>query len=139
MPFDLIPRGFFASPRNLTSIFDDEDDIWTIPNATSGLTISEDQASVFVEAAMPGLSAQDIEVTIDKGWLWIRGDKTESQEDKQKKFYRRATSSFSYRVAIPSNVDENQEPGARYKNGVMTVTFHKLAGAPARKLDVKTE
>lgn len=139
MPFDLIPRGLFSQATRLPSIFED-DELWSLPSpATSGLSISEDQNSVFIEAHLPGLQMENIEVTIDKGYLWIRGEKQESEEDKQKKFYRKASSSFSYHVAVPSNVDETQDPVAVYKNGVMKVTFKKHLKAEPKKLDIKTE
>ena len=137
MSFDLIPRSFWNSGSRLPSLFEEDD--WSSFLPSSGLTISEDEKNVFVEAAMPGLDPNNIEVTFDKGVLWVRGQAEEKQEDKDKKFYRKASSSFSYRVAVPGNVDEKAEPDAMYKNGVMKVTFLKTPETQPRKINIKTE
>lgn len=138
MSLDLIPRSFWSIPSRVPSIFDDESD-WASFLPSSGLTVSEDEKHVFVEAAMPGIDPDNIEVTVDKGVLWVRGTTQESEEDKNKKFYRKASSSFSYRVAIPGKVDETQEPDVVCKNGVLKVTFTKVAEVQPKKLSVRKE
>lgn len=137
MPFDLMPRSFWNVPTRLSSILDEDD--WQSFLPSSGLTVSEDDRHVYVEAAMPGLDADKVEVTFDKGVLWVRGNKEESEEDKNKKFYRKASSSFSYRVAVPGDIDEKAEPDASYKNGVMKVTFAKTPVSEPKKINVRKE
>lgn len=138
MALDLIPRSFWSMPSRLPSILDDESD-WAAFLPSSGLTVSEDENKVFVEAAMPGLNGDKIEVTFDKGVLWIRGNAEEAEEDKNKKFYRKASSSFSYRVMVPGKIDENQEPDTVYKNGIIKVTFNKVPETQPKKLTVRQE
>lgn len=138
MAFDLIPRSFFNIPGRLPSILDDEND-WASFLPSSGLTLSEDDNKVFVEAAMPGLDGDKIEVTFDKGVLWIRGNAEEQEEDKAKKFYRKASSSFSYRIMVPGKIDENQEPDTVYKNGMVKVTFNKIPETQPKKLTIRKE
>lgn len=103
----------------------------------SGLSISEDKKNIYVEAALPGLKNEDVDVTLDKGVLWIKGEKKEEQQDKDKKYYRKATSSFSYRLALPNNIDETKEPKANLQNGVMTITFAKAPQSQAKKINIK--
>jgi HSP20 family protein len=138
MALDLIPRSFFNLPNRLPSIFE-EDENWATFLPSSGLTVSEDDTNVYVEAAMPGLDPDKVEVTFDKGVLWVRGSGEESEEDKKKKFYRKASSSFSYRIMVPGKIDENQEPDALYKNGVMKVTFKKTPETQPKKLTIRKE
>ncbi len=138
MSLELIPRSFWSMPSRLPSILDDESD-WASFLPSSGLTVSEDDKNVFVEAAMPGLDGDKIEVTFDKGVLWIRGNAEETEEDKNKKFYRKASSSFSYRVMVPGKIDENQEPDTVYKNGIVKVTFNKIPETQPKKLTVRKE
>ncbi len=106
--------------------------IATIPN---GLSVSEDDKNVYVEAAMPGLKSEDVEVSFKNGTLWIRGEKQE--EEKKKKFYRKATREFSYRVSVPGEIDEKREPDAGCKDGVCRVTFKKTAVTAPKKIKVK--
>ena len=137
MALDLIPRSFWNFPSRVNSMLDDDD--WASFLPSSGLTISEDDKSVFIEAAVPGVDPKNVEVTFDKGVLWIRGNEEQKEEDGKKKFYRRASSSFSYRVAVPGNIDETAEPDAVCKNGVMKITFNKVPETEPKKLTVRTE
>lgn len=136
MAFDLIPRSFLG-PTRWQNWLDEED--WTSFLPSSGLTVSEDDKHVYVEAAVPGLDAEKVDVTFDKGVLWIRGQQGQEETDDKKKFYRRASSSFSYRVAVPGNVDVNMEPEAVCKNGIMKVTFAKVPEVQPKKISVKKE
>lgn len=128
----LIPRGFFNFPSW-------EDVVGEIAQLGQhdGLSIYEDKTNVYVEAALPGLKSNDIDVTLERGILHIKGEKKEEEEDKDKKFYRKATSSFSYRVALPSAVDESSEPKATYKDGIMKITFAKSKQSQGKKIEVQ--
>ncbi len=128
----LIPRPFWGIPSLLEEM--DED---IMPSATTinGLSVSEDEKNVFVEASVPGMDPKNVDVTFNKGMLTITGEKTE--EEKKKKYYRRASNSFSYRVLVPGEIDTNKEPKAESKNGVMTVTFTKMPESAPKKIAVK--
>ena len=133
---DLIPRSFWAFP-SLRPWFEDEDWLTSLPTSSSGLSVSEDDKHVYVEAHMPGLKSDDIDVTFQKGELWIQGERQEEDKDKNKKYYRLANSSYSYRIVVPGEVDDKSDPEASYKDGVMTVTFKKAAKAEPKKIAVK--
>lgn len=105
-------------------------------NTPSGLSISEDDKYVYVAASLPGVDPKDVEVTFDKGVVWIKGEMVE--EEKDKKYYRKASSSFSYRVAIPGDIDMDHEPEATSKHGIMTVKFAKKPEAQPKKITVKS-
>lgn len=140
MSDDLVPKSFWSFPSfRLPSFGDlDRDEDWlTLPGISNGLSVSEDDNKVYVTAALPGVDPKDIEVTFDKGYLWIKGET--KQEEDQKKYYRKASSSFSYRVAVPGELDQNAEPAASCKNGVMTVEFTKIPKTPPKKIQVKSE
>ena len=133
---DLVPGSLWRFPR-LPSIWEDDEDWGLMTNTPTGLTISEDEKNVYVEAAVPGVDPKDIEVTFSKGVVWIKGESKE--EEKKKKYYRKAMSSFSYRVAVPGDVDPKAEPQAECKNGKMTVTFAKAPQAQPKKIAVKAK
>ena len=105
-------------------------------NMFDGLSLAEDDKSVFVEASLPGIDPKDIEVTFDKGILTIKGEKEE--ETKKKAYHKQATRSFFYQIA-PKNVSHDTEPKARYKNGVMKVSFIKSLEEKPRKISVDFE
>ena len=126
-----IPSVFWRFP----SILDWEEEPIAITGATDGLTVSEDNKNVYVEAALPGIDPKDIEITFDKWILWVKGEKKE--EEKNKKYHRKATSSFSYRLTVPGEVSAKTEPKAESKNGVIMITFGKTAKLQPKKITVK--
>lgn len=124
-------------PSYFRNFFLSDDDFWETDFTTpSGLSVYEDEQHVYIEADLPGLREEDIEITFEKGVLWIRGERKEEEKGKEKKYYRKASSSFSYRVLVPGLIDEKKEPEASYKEGVMTVTFEKSQQNRARKIKI---
>lgn len=136
MAFDLVPRNLFSFPT-LPSIWD-EDDFLSMPSTqNTGLTVSEDEQNIYVEAAVPGIDPNNINITYQDGYVWIQGETKEEEKDKKKKFYRRASQSFSYRVAVPGDVDPNAEPEATYEHGMIKLAFKKSPQAQPRKIALK--
>ncbi len=135
MPNDLVMRPFWEfSPFRMSSLLDDE--MWpTTPAGSGGLSISEDDTYVYVEAAMPGVDPDDVEMTFHNGVLKIHG-KAKQEEKKDRKNYRTMTSEFSYQVSV-RDVDVNEDPEATCKNGVMEVKFAKSKAAQPKQIKVK--
>lgn len=136
MTLDLIPKRYLSFPT-LPSLWDDEDSWLSLPQNQSGLSVSEDEDNIFVEAAVPGINPDNVEISYQDGYVWIHGETKEEEKDKKRKYYRQSSSSFSYRVAIPGDVNPNTEPEATYKNGVMTVSFAKSPKSQPKKIKVK--
>ena len=126
--------GFFGHFPSPFDIFDEEE--WEISTKpSSNLSLSEDKTHFYVEAALPGLKAEEIEISLDKNVLWIKGEK--KQEEKDKKYYKKASTSFSYRVLIPVEIDDSKEVDATYKDGIMKVTFQKTNESKPKKINIK--
>ena len=70
-----------------------EDEFFDVSTQT-GLSLSEDDAHVYVEAHLSGIRSEDIAVSYEGGMIWVHGEKKE--EDEKMKYYRKASSSFSY-------------------------------------------
>lgn len=104
---------------------------------STDLSVYEEDDKVVVEAAMPGLNLKDIEVSYHKGMLTLRGSKEDSEKDKNKKYYKRAIQSFSYSVTVPGNIDENKEPKAEFKDGMIKISFSKAKKEEPRKIPVQ--
>jgi HSP20 family protein len=133
MAIDLVPTSFWRFPVT-RSVWDDDEEM-AMMTSPSGISISEDDTHVYVEVALPGVDPKDVDITFDKGTLWVKGEAKE--EEQKKKFYRKATSSFSYRIAVPGEIDTNIEPEALSKHGVMTITFTKSKASLPKKISVK--
>lgn len=114
-----------------------EDELSNLGAESTDLSVSEDSNNVYVEAALPGLKPEEIEITLDKGILWIRGEKKEEEKNSERKYYRKSSSQFSYRLSLPGQIDEHKEPTASYKDGIITLTFQKAQKNQSKKISVK--
>ena len=106
---------------------------WPVP-----LDISHQDDSVVVKASIPGIKAEDLEVTIEDGRMTIEG-KTGVESDERQGGYvvrERRTGSFYRAIRLPETVDADGAESV-YENGVLTVTLPKQASRKARKVEVK--
>ncbi len=128
----------WSFPRFPFSIFDtSEEEGWLQEfSDLSGLSVAEDADHIYVEAAVPGVSEEEIEMTFDNGVLWIKAERKE-EGTSSKKFYRKAINSFSYRVALPGDVDPVRQPEALFKNGILKITFYKIKQSQPKKIPIK--
>jgi HSP20 family protein len=90
----------------------------------------DNEKSYVVTAELPGMSEADIDVKYVDGTLTIRGEKKEEKEEKKKDYYlsERRYGSFQRAFQVPNGVDADKIDAA-FKNGVLTVTLPKSAGA----------
>lgn len=137
MKSPLMQSAFLPSLMRHISLFDEEMDEDFESMGASNISLSEDDKHVYVEANMPGLKDSEIEITFDKGILWIKGEHKESEENKKRKFYYKTHRSFSYRIAVPGDLEQKSDPMAKYENGVIHVTFNKSQKEMPRKIELK--
>ena len=136
-PFDTIaPIARFP----FSAWFDFTPDAWRsgVPMHL-GLDVTRDEDRYTVEASLPGVSPEDIDVTIDQGVLKIVAstEKAESNSDEGKYLLReRRVGSFYRAIRLPDDVDaDNAE--TTYRNGVLYITLPKQEGSQSKKLEVK--
>lgn len=101
-----------------------DDDAWTSlrQNLATTDVYTQDDKRLVVEAHLPKFAEGDIDVDIDRGFLTIRAEKHEKDEDKSKKYVvRESSSSFYRRVQLPEQSDV-EGITASMDNGVLTVT-----------------
>lgn len=125
----LLPRWFNRLPKpgswkgDLSKFFQDLDERTGL---NTGLSVYSTGDSVIIEANVPGLTAKEVDVSIDDdGLLWIKGERQLEEKSKDKNFYRKAQRSYTYCIPLGEEVDLTQEPIALCKDGVMKITFSK--------------
>ncbi|SRR5258706_11014445 len=94
--------------------------------------------SVIVKIEMPGMSKEDIDVSIYRGRLRIRGEKR-STGDLQGRLYHlmeRAFGRFERTISLPHNIDAAKAE-VSYQDGVITVIMPKTEVTPPTHLPVK--
>ncbi len=113
--------------------------IWEEEEAEFGgrqLDVYETKDEVVVKAGVAGVKPKNVEVTFEDGIVQIQGQQ-EEEEDKGKKFYKKSSRSYRYRVAVPGNIDLKKEPEAEVKDGVITINFKKAEESKPKKIEVK--
>lgn len=118
------------------NIWNDDDFLPEV--ADNNLDIYETANEVVVKANIAGIPDNKVDITYEKGVLWIRGEE-EKEENEGKKYYRKATRSYSYKIAVPGNIDTKVEPDAVINHGVVTITFKKAEEAKPKKISIKTK
>lgn len=115
-----------------------DDDLFSgmLNNATNNLDVYETQDEVVVQANVAGVSEKDIDITFEKGVLWIKAERVDEQNE-DRKHYSKSSWNYSYKVAVPGMIDMTQEPNAEVEDGVVTVTFKKSETSKPKKLTVK--
>jgi HSP20 family protein len=91
-----------------------------------------------LKAELPDMSRDDIEITVDKGTLTIKGDKKLSGDVKEEQFHRieRRYGAFSRSFSLPQTVDTGKV-GAEYRNGVLIVRLPLREEAKPRQIKVE--
>jgi HSP20 family protein len=89
--------------------------------------ILERDNRLIVRAAVPGISPDDLDISVDNNVLTIRGETRSESEDQDAKVYRREVSfgSFSRSIRLPEKLNLD-EVDAEFKNGCVTISIPRL-------------
>ena len=92
------------------------------------MDVAETDQSFEVKVDLPGFAPDDVDIQIDSNTLTIRGERSESSEDKdeEKQFHRieRCRGSFSRSVVLPNSINE-EATAAEFKDGVLKIVIPK--------------
>lgn len=100
--------------------------------------IREDEDAFVVEAEVPGLTAEDVSIDVEKNVLTLGGERKAELEEQEKNYRRveRRYGSFSRSFTLPETVDD-QDITADLKDGVLTVRLPKREAPTPRQISVK--
>jgi HSP20 family protein len=90
-----------------------------------------------LKAELPDMTREDIDVTVEKGTLTIKGEKKFASDVKEEHFHRieRRYGTFSRSFSLPPTVDATKV-SADYKNGVLSVRLPLREEAKPRQIKV---
>ena len=101
------------------------------------LNVWEDDGKLYVEAELPGLKLDDLELYVDGNELTVKGQGQETREEGASYHRReRGVGPFSRVIQLPVEVDaENVD--AALRDGVLTITLPKAQAVMPRRIEVK--
>jgi HSP20 family protein len=104
--------------------------------AAAPLSLWQDEDHIYVEADLPGMADEDVEVTVHKGVLFIRGER-KPEPDRHYLYNGRAWGRFERAVKLPDEVDAGAIQ-AELSRGVLRLTMPKSPETRPRKIALKS-
>ena len=126
-PFERFWRSFGVRP-------------YAYRNGNSGLLpldVEETDDTIKVSASVPGVEAENIDVTVDDGVLTIKAETESENEEKNDNYVirERRSGSLHRSIRLPETVDsENTE--STYEQGVLTITLPKTEATKPKSLPI---
>ena len=115
----------------LASNGDSREPIWQ-----PAVDVHENAERILLVADLPGLEQSDLDITIDKNVLSLRGErKAQGPAEGEFQHRERVQGAFTRAFTLPATVDV-EAVGAEMKCGVLTITLPKKAEAKPRQIKI---
>jgi HSP20 family protein len=100
--------------------------------------VSETKDAIIVNVELPGLEAEDVEVSISGDMLSIKGEKKKETEEKDEHVHRveRFYGSFQRSFRLPAYI-QSDKADANFANGVLKITLPKTEETRGKEIKIK--
>ncbi|AKI00613.1 molecular chaperone (small heat shock protein) [Hoeflea sp. IMCC20628] len=104
------------------------------------IDITENDKAITLTAELPGMSEDDVDLTVADGMLTLKGEKTVSHESKDDDsiVVERNYGSFYRSFPVPNRVDQDAID-AKFENGVLNVVMPKIPGQDTKGRKIKID
>ena len=102
------------------------------------MDVSETGDGYVVEASVPGLKPEDLEITIENNVLTIKGEMRQEHENRERNYHRieRRYGSFQRTITLPTTV-KSDAIQASLDNGILRLEVPKAEEVKPRKISVR--
>jgi len=122
------------------------DDAFTRPISVSGVSgmpavdMFQTNDNVVVKASLPGLKADDVDITITGETLTLRGEFKQENEQKESSYHMREQrfGSFERSILLPTDVEANKAK-ADFENGILTITMPIAEAVKPKSITIKAK
>ena len=107
---------------------------------TPAVNVLEKKEAIVITADLPGMKAENVEVTVEEGVLTIRGERS-FEEAKEGETYHRIERSyglFERTFSLPNSVDPTKIE-AKFKDGEMVVNLPRREESKPRSVKIKVD
>ena len=107
---------------------------WALP-----LDVIEKDNEFVVKASLPGIKADDVEVTYHNQTLTVKGEMKQEEDVSEEKYHlhERRYGVFSRSITLPSGVD-GEAIKADFENGVLSLSLPKKEEVKARRISIQS-
>jgi HSP20 family protein len=128
--------------RELASFFENFSEPTGKDQLTAGsfvppVDVYEDEHNLVLKLEVPGVSEEDLNVSVENNTLTVQGERKFEKEEKEENFHRieRRYGSFVRTFRLPNTVDA-ERVDASYDKGILKITLAKRAEAKPRQIKV---
>lgn len=100
--------------------------------------LEETNEKLILRAEVPGMRADDINVSFENGVLTLQGERRFENQTGERNFHRveRSYGTFTRSFTLPSSIDV-EKVTARYDNGVLELEMPKREEAKPKRIEIK--
>ncbi|HOJ00547.1 MAG TPA: Hsp20/alpha crystallin family protein [Anaerolineaceae bacterium] len=104
------------------------------------LDLYQTENDVVIEASIPGISPEDISISVAGEVLTIKGEVKQERENKEADYHikERRYGSFSRSVTLPTQIVADKA-NAEFKNGILKLTLPKAEEVKPKTITVKAK
>jgi HSP20 family protein len=104
------------------------------------MEVFDSDGNTVVRLELPGMTMEDIDISVSDGLLTIKGEKKLEKEIKEKDCYcsERSYDSFRRTLSVPKGID-GSKISATYEKGILEVSLPKLEEKQGHKVKVQAK
>ena len=122
------------------------DDAFTRPRGMGGVSLSpaidlyQTADDVVVKASLPGLKAEDVQISVESNVLSLRGQFSQESEKKEATYHirERRSGAFERSVMLPTDV-QTDKAKADFEDGILTITLPKAETVKPKTITIKAK
>lgn len=121
---------------------------WTLPSWSEvnapfegkmpNVDVIDRENEIVVKAELPGVDKKDLDISVTKNTVTIKGSTSHEEKEEKGDFYRCEMSrgSYSRTLHLPAEVNE-EKAKAKFKDGILELTIPKVEKAKRRIIKVE--
>jgi len=141
------PSDILGMQRDINHMFDRffrggvlDDAEFPAASWVPAVDLAEKDDAYIAKVELPGVSKDDVKITLQDNIITIRGEKKDEKETKESNYHRveRSYGSFQRSFNLPSAV-KGDKVDAQYKDGILTISLPKAEEAKRKQIEVKVK
>ncbi len=122
------------------------DDAFTRPinmgavSAMPAIDMYQNEDDLIVKASLPGLTKDDVDITVTDGVLTLRGEYKNNEDDNGASYHIREQryGVFERSISLPTDVEVDKAK-AEFENGILTITLPKAEAVKPKLISIKAK
>ena len=100
--------------------------------------IYETENALVLKADLPGIDPKDVDIRIENGVLYLKGERKFEKEEKKENYHRveRSYGAFTRSFALPNSINADHVK-AEYKDGQLILTMPKREEAKPKTIKIQ--